>query len=545
MARSRASFISGTAGDIAALAGLALLLLDIVGVPADSGRPATLATDAGFAVAALVAAYVARRDFAEAPSAAFGLLVVGAAPAVLLAGRWPVPAAVGVAIAIFAPHCFRPHRIATWIATGGLLAAASLHAGVVPGIVAPLVAVSAGVLSRRLARRLSGASGRAAHELEQELERERLRSAELRARLARYEGGEALQRRSGLQGSLTHRLGAMGAIARSIAQELRPVAVAPLPEEYRVPVARCADRAERLARLAVGGAAREQEATLALVWPRVSELLGATVKPFHRVEVHVPADLPPVAGSAAEWVQILMALADNSLTAMPTGGVLTIEAAPGPEPGHARVVVRDTGVGIPPELLPQLMEPFQTSRADEGAEGLGLATVAAIVEALEGRIGIISQQGQGTRIELDVPFYAPAAPPATAQGAAPMLEGTVLLADDDPQVRRALRRLMESFGLAVAEADSGTVALAQFTADPDRFRALVLDVVMPGTPVEEMIVRAREVRPAVPVLLVSGYNVGQILDDVVALGGVRFLQKPLIREELFASLRDLFTVAGD
>jgi CheY-like chemotaxis protein len=190
------------------------------------------------------------------------------------------------------------------------------------------------------------------------------------------------------------------------------------------------------------------------------------------------------------------------------------------------------------------MEPFNTSHADEGAEGLGLATVAAIVESLEGRVGIVSQEGRGTWVELDVPFYAPAAPPVAEQGEAPALEGTVLLADDDPQVRRALHRLMESFGLTVAEADSGTVALAQFTADPDRFRILVLDVVMPGTPVEDIIVRARALRPSVPVLLVSGYNVGQVLDGMVALGGVRFLQKPLIREELYASLRDLFTVHG-
>lgn len=544
MARSRSSFIVAAVGDIAALAGVALLLLDIAGVASRSPSPATFATDAGFAIAGLVAAYLARRDFAEAPAVAFALLVLGSAPAVLLAQRWPVAAAVGLAVAVVSPHALRPHRMATWIAAGALLAAAAFQAGVVPGVIAPVVALAAGALSRRLARRLSGATGRAAHDLELELERERLRSTELRARLARYEGREALQRRAGLQGSLSHRLSAMGAIARSIAQELRPAAAAPLPEVYRVAVARSADRAERLARLAAGGAAREQETTLALVWPRVSEQLVAKVKAFHRIEVKVPADLAPVAGSAAEWVQILAALADNALTAMPAGGVLTVEAGQGPEPGQARVVVRDTGIGISPERLPQLMEPFHTSHADEGAEGLGLATVAAIVESLEGRVGIVSQQGRGTRVELDVPFYAPAAPPVAEEGGAPALEGTVLLADDDPQVRRALHRLMESFGLDVAEADSGTVALAQFTADPDRFRALVLDVVMPGTPIEDIVVRARALRPSIPVLLVSGYNVGQVLDGMVALGGVRFLQKPLIREELFASLRDLFTIDG-
>lgn len=549
MARSRASFIAGLAGDSAALAGLALLLVDVIGVPAELRSPAMLGSDAAFAVAGLVAAYLARRDFGESPAAAFGLLVLGSAPSVLLAGRWPLSAAVGIAVAVFAPHCFRPHRIASWIVAGGLLAASAGHAGLVAGILAPVVALSAGVLSRRLARRLSGASGRAAHELEQELERERMRSAELRARLQRYEGRETVQKRSGLQGSLTHRMGAIGAIARSIAQDLRPAAMAPIPEEFRVAVARSAERAERLARLAAGGAAREQETTLALVWPRVSDQLGGRVKPFHRIDVRVPPDLPPVAGSAAEWAQILGALAENALEAMPTGGVLTIEAAAAPHPGLARVVVRDTGAGIPPDLMPTLMEPFQTSRGDEGAEGLGLATVAAIVEALEGKIGIVSQEGEGTRVEIDVPFYAPEAPRGPALGDAAhalppgKLRGTVLMADDDPQVRRALRRLLESFGLDVVEADNGTVALAQFGEAPDRFRALILDVVMPGTPVEEVVVRARALRPSIPMLLMSGYSVKEVLDGAVALGGVRFLQKPLIREELFASLRDLFTVA--
>lgn len=544
MASSRASLVAGLAGDIAALAGLAFLLVDVIGVPAALRSPAMLGSDAAFALAGLVAANLARRDFGESPAVAIGLLVLGSAPAVLLAGRWPLPAAVGVAVAAFAPHCFRPDRIAWWIVAGGLLAASAGHAGLAAGILAPAVALSAGVLSRRLARRLSGASGRAAYDLEQELARERMRSAELRARLQRYEGREGPQRKPGLQGSLTYRMGAIGAIARSIALDLRPVAAAPIPEELRIAAARSAERADRLARLAAGGAAREQETTLALVWPRVSDQLGPKVQFWHRCDVRIPADLPPVAGSAAEWAQILGALAENALEAMPTGGSLTIEAAAGGEPGMARVVVRDTGAGIPPELLPVLMEPFRTSRGDEGAEGLGLATVAAIVEALEGKIGIVSQVGEGTRVEIDVPFYAPEAPIGTAPDAAPpsALRGTVLVADDDPQGRKALRRLLESFGLDVVEADSGTVALAQFGAAPDRFRALVLDVVMPGTPVEEVVVRARALRPSIPVLLMSGYGVADVRDGAVALGGVRFLAKPLVREELLASLRDLFTV---
>jgi hypothetical protein len=334
----------------------------------------------------------------------------------------------------------------------------------------------------------------------------------------------------------------MGAIASAIARDLR-LAGAAGEERLRLVAFRCAGHADHLARLASGGAAREEETTLALLWPRLSEAFGGSLRPSHHVEWKVPADLPPVAGSSSEWVQILCALAENALHAMPDSGVLTIEAVAADGPGRARVIVADNGVGIPPDLLPHVLEPFSTSRAEGGAEGLGLALVASMVEALGGGITVDSAQGRGTRVEIEVPFYAAAA--AAAAAVAPIrFEGTVLLADDSREMRFALRRLLESFGLEVVEADSGTVALAQFAAAPSRFRALLLDVVMPGTPVEEVVVRAREMRPDLPVVLISGFHVEGLLENLVALGGVRFLSKPLVREQLVSTLRDLFTVGA-
>lgn len=506
MNRPAPSLVSAFVGDLAALAGAALLAVDGRAVLA-GGPPTALVPGLSLVAAGIAAHALARSRWREGPTVALAALVLGAGPAVVLAHRWWLAVAAGAGVAVLAPHLLLPRRSRGWIVAGALLGVAAAEAGRGFGLLVPLVLLAAGFLSLRLA---------AGFEAQSEPHHSFARVA------------------------FSRRLGAMGAIANAIARDLR-LAGAAGEERLRLVASRCAGHADHLARLASGGAAREEETTLALLWPRLSEAFGGRVRPSHRVEWKVAADLPPVAGSSSEWVQILCALAENALHAMPDSGVLTIEAVAAEVPGRARVIVADNGVGIPPDLLPHVLEPFSTSRAEGGAEGLGLALVASMVEALGGGIVVDSAQGRGTRVEIEVPFYAAAA----AAAIAPIrFEGTVLLADDSREMRYALRRLLESFGLEVVEADSGTVALAQFAAAPSRFRALLLDVVMPGMPVEEVVVRAREIRPDAPVVLISGFQVEGLLENLVALGGVRFLSKPLVREQLVSTLRDLFTVGA-
>lgn len=537
MTRSAPSLVVAFLGDLAALAGGALILLDGRAMLA-GGHPTALETDVMLVAAALAARVLARSRWREGLTAALAALVLGAGPAVVFAHRWWLTVAAGVAVVTLAPHVLPPHRSRVWVAASVLLGLTAFEGGWFLGVLAPLCLLGVGVLSFRLAQRLSGIAGRAAQAHGRALETERQRSADLDTEVARLQGRELSPRRSLMRVAYTRRLGAISAIANALARELR-LAGAAGEDRLRAAASRCAEHALHVARLASGGAAREEETTLAFLWPRLSEQIAGQLLPAHHVKWNVPSSLPPVAGSASEWVQILAALAENALEAMPDAGVLTIEAAAADAPGRARIVVEDNGRGIPPDLLPHVLEPFRTSRADEGAEGLGLALVASMVEALEGTITLASATGRGTRVEIDVPFYAAA---ASAAAEPIRFEGTVLLADDNRELRHALRRLLESLGLEVVEADSGTVAFAQFASEPARFRTLLFDVVMPGTPVEEVVVRARELRPDVPVVLISGYDVGRLMENVVALGGVRFLQKPLVREELVATLRDLFTI---
>ena len=537
MARTVPSAVAVFAADLAALAGVMLLAVD-AGAVFGRGSWTLVVADAAFVLSGLVGRFLASLRWREGPVAALVLVVAGAAPGVILADRWWIAVAAGLTAVTVAPHLLVARRARIWLVAGALLGLGVLRVGPLAGAAAVGGLLCAGLLSMRLARTLSTAQLRQAREYRRELDDQRAEVADLSVQVARADGRQPRKRQSLVRVAFTRRLGIISAVASAIARELRQVEAgdaAALREAAR----RCAERAEEIARLAAGGSAREVETALGLLLPRLREQLGERLRPEHHIAWKVPDDLPPVTGSASEWTQILVALAENAVETMAGGGALTIEAAPAESPGLARVTVRDTGSGIPEDLLPHVLESFRSGGRGTKADGLGLALVASMVEALEGTIRLESRPGQGTIVEITVPFYVPEAPLLPADR--PQFEGTVLLADDDRAYRQAMRRLLESLGFAVSEADSGTMALAEFTASPERYRLVILDVVMPGTPIEELVVRARELRSDVPVILISGYGVGPLIGSVLALGGVRFLAKPVERDALVATLRDLTT----
>jgi two-component system cell cycle sensor histidine kinase/response regulator CckA len=380
-----------------------------------------------------------------------------------------------------------------------------------------------------LVRRLRIVSDQRAELAEQTVALQQSRHADMASRVATLE----TERGSPLHGLLTRRLGTIEAIAESIARDLAQ-ARGGAPEIAAGALERSARRAVQLARLAAGGSARESHTTLSGIWPRVLALVSPRLEPTHTLREELASDLRPVLGGGEEWVQILAALIENALEAMPAGGLVEVGGAPAGGGGRvARIWVSDTGRGIRPEVLPHVMEPFYTSRAELGADGLGLAMVAALVESMGGEVRIASKVGEGTKVEIEIPMAAAASEPQLT------LAGTFLVADDDRPVRSGMARMLKSFGAEAVEVDSGTAARSRLLAEPERFSGAVLDVVMPGTPVGDVVAAIRERRPDFAVLLVSGYDTMRMMDSVLALGRVRFLRKPFTREELFAALADV------
>jgi signal transduction histidine kinase/CheY-like chemotaxis protein len=539
MAATFRSLLATYLADLVAVGGLAMTVADLPGALETGSASTELLADLALLAGALLAHRLALAPVWEAPMLALGLLAIASLGVVALTGRWWVAALGGTAAVVGAPHFVPSGRAWVWLAAGVLLTVPAVLSSPAAGGGAALFALAAGLVSRRLADRARGTAAKRVLELEQELQMERARAADYSSRLSRGETREErLRRRSLLRGALTRRMGAVEAIAQSIARDLRQASSdgVGLAEA----VERSVHRAEHLSRVAAGGAAREQQATLPQIWPRVRDLVEPLRHEAHHVEASVPADLPPVPGTGEAWVQILAALIENAFEAMPHGGVVRVRGEPADE-ATVRIVVEDTGRGIPADVLTHVTEPFYTSRSEAGAEGLGLAMVASLVEGLDGELRLSSVAGEGTTVVIEVPVAVPSAAPLVEPE---RLQGTVLLADDDRETRRGIARLMESLGLEVVETDSGTVARTHLTAQPERFRAAILDVVMPGTPVGEIVAEVRLRRPDFPVLLISGYDTMRMVDSVLGMGGVRFLRKPFTRGEIHAALRDLFTAAA-
>jgi PAS domain S-box-containing protein len=235
--------------------------------------------------------------------------------------------------------------------------------------------------------------------------------------------------------------------------------------------------------------------------------------------------------------QLLTNLAVNARDAMPQGGTLTIDA----DLVGDEVVVRfqDSGTGISPEVQAHLFEPFFTTKPLGQGTGLGLATCYGIMEQSGGRIEVASTVGEGATFTLIFP-RAPA-PHVGAERSAPAsaLPGggeTILVAEDEAQVRKLTDRVLGGLGYQLLSVGDGAEALEAATTHAGPIHLLLTDMVMPGIGGGELSRRIRERHPEIKVLLMSGYS-----EELVAAehGDVPFLPKPFTPGELAAKVREV------
>ncbi|MBB5713149.1 hybrid sensor histidine kinase/response regulator [Sphingomonas xinjiangensis] len=246
-------------------------------------------------------------------------------------------------------------------------------------------------------------------------------------------------------------------------------------------------------------------------------LIGSTLGPTIDVRVDLAADLPPASADLNQLEMALLNLAVNARDAMPNGGTLTIcarrESVEGRhpaklKPGHYILLcVADTGVGMDHETLARAVEPFFSTKGIGRGTGLGLSMVHGLAAQLGGGLTIDSAPGRGTKIELWLPCSAAVvgedeiAAPARVTHAN---RGTALLVDDEELVRMSTADMLIDLGFEVVEADSAEEALHLIKGgiDPD---LLVTDHLMPGMNGADLAREARALKPALPVLVVSGY----------------------------------------
>jgi CheY-like chemotaxis protein len=216
-----------------------------------------------------------------------------------------------------------------------------------------------------------------------------------------------------------------------------------------------------------------------------------------------------------------------------------------PAGDYVEIVITDSGTGMDEETLAHVFEPFYTTKPVGQGTGLGLAMCYGIVRQHHGVIWIESSPGRGTTVFILLPRFAGALPQkddrqrSTTPTAPSSGTETILLVEDEPQVRAVAARALRSAGYRVLEATNGRDGVQVARRERDAIDIIVSDVVMPEMGGKEMVEIARQFLPAAAVLFVSGYTAGSFPNSTDDPAANRFLQKPFTPQELLAMVRQV------
>jgi PAS domain S-box-containing protein len=281
--------------------------------------------------------------------------------------------------------------------------------------------------------------------------------------------------------------------------------------------------------------------------PLLRNVLGPGItKQFDLDEAMMPVMADPTQLEVA-----VLNLAINARDAMPDGGVLSFVSRPVRISGDADVedgeyielTISDTGVGMPPEVAERAFEPFFTTKEVGKGTGLGLSMVYGMARQSGGAARIVSTLGTGTAVSLlfrkadDEAVEASAGTEEPVGAALPMAPLSILVIDDDPDVRSFIANSLEEQGYRVREASDGREGLAAFEREtPD---LVVLDFIMPGLSGAEVAKKIRANRPEQPILFVSGYSETEAVKRTAP--GAPLLAKPFRAEALHKAVRGALT----
>ena len=281
------------------------------------------------------------------------------------------------------------------------------------------------------------------------------------------------------------------------------------------------------------------------------KFLRSTIPLNIAVESEILTDHDLVRADPTQMLQVIMNLIINAAQAMhEKGGRIVISLDVQEEEGwlpppslslgkkYLKMVVSDTGAGIPPEILPRIFEPYFTTKGKGEGTGMGLAVVHGLVEKHGGAITVRSEPGRGTDFEVFLPVVAGEA--ATLAGSNRPLSGgreRILLVDDDPAVAEAEASALIRLGYRLTTKTNSLEALAAFRDDPSRFDLVLTDQAMPGMTGSAMAEGMLRLRPDLPVILCTGFS-GKINEETAKKSGIAaFVAKPFGVEDIAPIIR--------
>jgi PAS domain S-box-containing protein len=334
-------------------------------------------------------------------------------------------------------------------------------------------------------------------------------------------------------------------------------------QTLRSPAQEIAGAAERASSLTRQLLAFSRKQMLA---PKVLDLngvVGENLKMLNRMIgedielVMIPATgLGAVRADAGQIEQVIMNLAVNARDAMPGGGKLTIETsnlaiddefarlhAPILPGEYVVLSISDNGAGMDLETQSHIFEPFFTTKGVKGT-GLGLSTVYGIVKQSGGYIWVYSDAGKGTTFKIYLPRVAENVESSAQVAAAPEPAAepgreTILLVEDETNLRYLARQFLEKQGYRVIEAPDGMIAMKLAAGHEGPIHLLLTDVIMPGMNGRELAQRIAEIRPATKILYMSGYTENVIGRNGTLDAGIRLLQKPFTLRDLKNTVREV------
>ena len=282
----------------------------------------------------------------------------------------------------------------------------------------------------------------------------------------------------------------------------------------------------------------------------LSRVIGEDIELVSRLD----ASLARVKADPIQVQQVLMNLAVNARDAMPHGGTLLIETSnlerekawtkqPSRHPAgpSVSVTVSDTGQGMSEEVLEHVFEPFFTTKGQGKGTGLGLATVYGIVTQSGGTISVSSTLGKGTTFRICLPAETAPAETTVEVPVEKVVGGTetILVVEDEPNLREIIRVFLEHFGYRALEAIDGQAALALARTLADPIHLTLTDVIMPGMSGRQLAEQILEVRPEMKLVYMTGYTDDMVVQHKVLEPGITLLQKPFDKIQLARKVRQV------
>ncbi len=282
------------------------------------------------------------------------------------------------------------------------------------------------------------------------------------------------------------------------------------------------------------------------------KLLRASIPSTISIRVGVKSESGVILGDPVQIQQVLMNLATNAAYAMrDKGGALDIELSDfsvspsngnsdGIEPGlYMKLSVRDTGVGIPPDIVDRIFDPFFTTKEVGEGTGLGLSVVLGIVRQAEGHITVESEPGRGSTFDI---YFPKVLERSTIEGVSvdetvPVGHERILFVDDEEALVEMGEELLAELGYEVTCRTNSREALALFRLDPSRFDLVLTDQTMPEMTGVQLAMELIAIRPDIPIILCTGFSHTANEESAKAAGIRGFVMKPLTKRELAKAVR--------